>query len=92
MTDIDSLKEEIEGRIAAAADLDALEEVRVQAFGRKGRITEMLKGLGALDPEARKATGQALNQVRDQLQTALEARREVLKAAALDARLAAERI
>ncbi|MEN2978595.1 phenylalanine--tRNA ligase subunit alpha [Tistrella bauzanensis] len=92
MTDIDRLKDEIGARIAAAADLDALEEVRVQAFGRKGRITEMLKGLGALEPEARKAAGQALNQLRDALQGELDARRDGLKAAALDARLAAERI
>src|SRR5262249_47818649 len=60
--------------------------------GKKGRLTELMKGLGELDPEARKAQGQALNQLRGAVEQAIQAKKEALEAAALDAKLATERI
>jgi len=86
------LKESLLAEVAEAGDLKALEALRVAALGRKGRITEAMKGLGALAPEARKAAGQALNELKAAVEAALEARRAALGSAALEARLAAERV
>ena len=90
--DLQQLKDEIDAAIAAAEDLSALEAVRVSALGKKGQITERLKTLGGLDPETRKAAGQALNRLKAGVAEALEARRAELAEAELEARLAEERI
>jgi phenylalanyl-tRNA synthetase alpha chain len=92
MTDVDALEATLLSEVAGAADLAALEAVRVGALGRKGAITEQMKGLGGLDPEARKATGQALNRLKDTVAAAIEARQKTLEGAALETRLAAETI
>lgn len=92
MADPASLKPEILDAIAAAADLDALEAVRVGALGRKGAITEAMKGLGSLEPEARKTAGQALNALKTEVAEAVEARKATLSSADLDQRLVAERV
>ncbi|MEQ8640806.1 MAG: phenylalanine--tRNA ligase subunit alpha [Alphaproteobacteria bacterium] len=84
------IERELGARIAAADSLDALETVRVEALGRQGRVTEMMKGLGALPGDQRRAAGQALNALKDRLQAALEARRAVLAGAERTARLATE--
>ncbi|NCO18441.1 MAG: phenylalanine--tRNA ligase subunit alpha [Gammaproteobacteria bacterium] len=78
--------------IAGAADLRALDEVRVAWLGKKGRLTSELKALGQLAPELRRAAGQAVNELKRELAVALEARRDDLERAALDARLVAEQI
>jgi phenylalanyl-tRNA synthetase alpha chain len=90
--DIEALEEELTGAIARAPDADALEAARIQALGRRGRITEMLKGLGAAAPEERRAMGQALNGVKSRLEEAIESRRADLRALELEARLAGERL
>ena len=92
MDTIDSLRTELIGAVAAAADGAALETVRVDALGKKGRITGLMKDLGAMDPEARKAFGQRLNQLKDEVAAALDQRKQVLESSALDARLAKETI
>ncbi|CAN0298663.1 unnamed protein product [Discosporangium mesarthrocarpum] len=92
MTDVDALEASLLGEVSGAADLAALEAVRVAALGRKGAITAQMKGLGGLDPEARKAAGQALNRVKDTVAAAIEARQQALEGAALEARLAAETV
>jgi len=78
--------------IAGAADLRALDEVRVAWLGKKGRLTSELKALGQLAPELRREAGQAVNELKRELAVALEARRDDLERAALDARLVAEQI
>ncbi|MEM7654295.1 MAG: phenylalanine--tRNA ligase subunit alpha [Pseudomonadota bacterium] len=88
----DALRASLLADIDAAGDLSALDSVRVSALGKKGQITALMKGLGALDPEARKATGQALNVVKDEIAAAIEARKSALERAEMDARLASERI
>jgi phenylalanyl-tRNA synthetase alpha chain len=90
--DVDRLQEELLAEVQAAADLSALEQVRVSALGRKGRITSLTKSLGELDPEARRDAGQRYNQLKETVASALSGRRAALEASALDARLAAERI
>jgi phenylalanyl-tRNA synthetase alpha chain len=77
---------------AAAATPDALEQVRVEALGKKGEVTQLMKGLAGLDAEARREAGQQLNAVKDAVAAAIEARKAVLSDVALDTKLAAERI
>ena len=89
--ELDSLKTELLDAIARASDLGKLEEVRIAAFGRKGRVSELMGGLGSLPPEQRKNYGQAVNSLKESVVAALEARREMLAGAALGAKLAGER-
>jgi phenylalanyl-tRNA synthetase alpha chain len=86
------LETETLAQIAAAADEAALEAMRVAALGKKGTISEQMKGLGALPPEERKAFGAALNVVKDRVTEALAARKAVLARSALDKRLASEKV
>ncbi|PPR21701.1 MAG: hypothetical protein CFH38_01308, partial [Alphaproteobacteria bacterium MarineAlpha10_Bin1] len=83
---------ELLGSFEQAADLSALDQARVTALGKKGRLTERMKGLGALEPDARKAAGQELNRLKGELTEALDARRAALEGGALDARLGAEKV
>ena len=92
MEDLARVESELIAQVAAAADLAALEGVRVAALGRKGRITGLMKTLGGLEPEARKAAGQAMNAAKEAVAEAIEARRLELQDADLDQRLEAERV
>jgi phenylalanyl-tRNA synthetase alpha chain len=88
--DLQSLESELTGRIAAAAGMAELEDIRVSALGKKGVISERMKTLGQMDPDARKAAGQALNQLKTTVADAIAARQAELKEAELEARLATE--
>jgi phenylalanyl-tRNA synthetase alpha chain len=90
--ELDALKADTLAALAAAADLRAWDAVRVATLGKTGRLTELLKGLGRVAPEQRRERGAVLNQLREELTAAIEARRTELEAAALDAKLAAERL
>ena len=92
MQDLEALKSELMAAIDGAGDLDALEAVRVAALGRKGSVTGLMKTLGRLDADERKAAGQAFNALKDEIAEAIEARRTTLSASGLDARLAEEKI
>ncbi|MEI8143826.1 MAG: phenylalanine--tRNA ligase subunit alpha [Alphaproteobacteria bacterium] len=92
MTDTTSLETQILASIAESADEAALEAVRVAALGKKGSVSALLAGLGQMAPDERKAAGAAINAVKDRVTDALNARKEVLKSAALTARLAAETV
>ncbi len=92
MEDLPKLQGEVIERIAGAADLQALEALRVAELGRKGRITALMKTLGGLEPEARKAAGQALNAAKEAVAAAIEDRKLELEDADLDRRLEAERV
>ena len=92
MTDIHALERDTLAAIAAAADEAALEAVRVAALGKKGTISELLKALGTMPPDARKTNGPLFNGLRDRIGTAIAARKAELGDAALDARLAGERV
>ena len=91
-TDIAALETDLLARIAAAADEQALEAERVAALGKKGAVSDLLKGLGAMTPEERQVMGPALNGLKDRIGEAIAARRAVLKEAELATRLEAERI
>ncbi|MBL6987426.1 MAG: phenylalanine--tRNA ligase subunit alpha [Methylobacter sp.] len=75
-----------------AQDLNQLDLVRVHYLGKKGLFTLQMKQLGALDPDQRRAAGQVINQAKDQFQQQLEAKKDLLQGAALEARLASEGI
>ena len=78
--------------IAATADAAALGEVRVRLLGKKGAITEQLKALGRLPAAERPAAGARINEAKEALARAIEARAAVLERAAIDAELAAGRL
>ena len=89
--DLDGLESELLHAIDTASDLDKIEEVRVAALGRKGRVSELMQKLGALPPDARKSFGQAVNRLKDRVGEALEAKHQALAGAALAEKLAQER-
>ena len=89
---IEPLQAEALGEIAAAADLPALDRVRVHYLGKAGLLTAQLKQLGRLPPEQRPSAGQAINQAKVQVQEAIDARKGILEQMALGLRLAGERI
>jgi phenylalanyl-tRNA synthetase alpha chain len=74
--------------VHASVDLASLDEVRVRLLGKKGLLTEQLKGLGVLPAAQRPAAGQKINEAKASLQAALDVRRGQLEAAALGADLA----
>ena len=92
MDDLSNIVSAAETEITAAADLGALDALRVRYLGKKGVLTARLKQLGVLPPEERPAAGQAINHAKQSVQEVIEARREALQANELEARLARERI
>lgn len=92
MSDINSLKTEITGMIEAANDLESLEQVRVTALGKKGKITDLMKTLGGMEPEERKTAGQALNALKDEIAALIAKQESSLKRQAMEEKLATEKI
>lgn len=90
MVTLEDVLLQAQGELAAASTLTLLDQVRVQYLGKKGLITEQMKALGGLPPEARKEAGARINQARDRFAAALEARKSELEAEALEQRLASE--
>ncbi|HWK34335.1 MAG TPA: hypothetical protein VNR51_11720, partial [Hyphomicrobium sp.] len=80
------------GEIAQSPTVQALEETRVGLLGKKGSVTELLKSLGAMDPETRRVAGAKINQAKQTLMTALEERRAALEAEKLAAQLASDAV
>jgi phenylalanyl-tRNA synthetase alpha chain len=77
---------------SASADAAALENAKAKYLGKTGQVTDLMKGLGKLDPEQRKAQGALINAAKEQIEQALTARREALAEAQLMLRLSAESI
>ncbi len=92
MSDVQALEKQILESIAAASDEATLESVRVAALGKKGSISDLLKTLGTMSPDERKTNGPRFNTLRDRVTDAIAARKTELANAALDARLASERV
>ncbi len=87
---IKQVEEAALARIEAAADMEALESVRVDALGRKGSLAQFSKEFGKLSPEERSAAGKVLNASKAALETAFEAKKKAFDDAALNARLSSE--
>ncbi|MBK19040.1 MAG: phenylalanine--tRNA ligase subunit alpha [Rhodospirillaceae bacterium] len=89
---LDTLRDSLLAEIEGAANLEALEDIRVAALGKQGTVTGLLKSLGQAAPENRKALGQSINNVKSAVNDALTERKTQLEAGALDERLIAEAI
>ena len=87
-----SLTQQALGEVAAVSDLAALDEVRVRWLGKKGTVTEQLKSLSTLPGSERAAAGQRINEAKERINAAIEARREALENAEVERKLAAGRI
>ena len=92
MSDLKTLRAEISAAIVAAKDERELEALRVATLGKKGSISERLKGSGKMSPEERKTAGAELNELRDAVAKNIEARRSVFAELALEARLKTETV
>ena len=92
MSEVQAMQTRLVGDIAAAADLDALEALRVAALGKAGSVTALLKTLGSLSPEERQSRGPEIQGLREAVTAAIATRKAALDAAALDVKLAAEAI
>ncbi|KIC21542.1 phenylalanine--tRNA ligase subunit alpha [Leisingera sp. ANG-Vp] len=87
---MDDLKAKYLGQIADAADEAALEAIRVAAVGKKGEVALKMRELGKMTPEERQVAGPALNALKDEINSALAAKKAGLEDAALDERLRTE--
>jgi phenylalanyl-tRNA synthetase alpha chain len=85
MDQLDQLVAQAGVDFAAAADSAALETAKARYLGKGGSLTELLKGLGKLDPEARKTAGAEINKAKTAIEALLNARRDALQQAALEA-------
>jgi phenylalanyl-tRNA synthetase alpha chain len=92
MTGHSQLEADLTAQIAAAPDLEALDQVRVAALGKSGVVSALLKSLGQMSPETRRIEGPAINGLRDRIAAAVAARKAELEDAALEAELAAGRL
>ena len=92
MIELEQIASEARASIAAATELSALDDLRVEYLGKKGRLTGLLKGLGALSNEERPAAGAKINEVKQALQAQINQQKEQLESAALNAKLASETI
>nr|WP_321249430.1 phenylalanine--tRNA ligase subunit alpha [uncultured Ruegeria sp.] len=87
---MDDLKAKYLGQIADAGDENALEAIRVAAVGKKGEVALKMRELGKMTPEERQVAGPALNALKDEINSALSAKKAALADAALDERLRTE--
>jgi len=87
---LDDILRDAESAFAAAESLPLLDQVKARFIGKSGAITEQMKTLATLAPEARKEAGARINQVKDQVEALLKARRDAIQAEALHRQLAAE--
>jgi len=92
MDNLAALGEEAIALIAAAADIQSLDAIRVDYLGKKGKISSLMKNLGKLSAEERPAAGAKINEVKQRVQEELNTKREALELAAINARLAAETV
>lgn len=90
--ELQSLVATARAEIARCAAIDALEQLRVRLLGKKGEITQLLKALGAMDPEARRVAGARINDAKGALIAALDERRAALDAQRLASQLADDAI
>jgi phenylalanyl-tRNA synthetase alpha chain len=90
MQELQTILEEALESFAAVEDAAELENIKARYLGKDGSLTALLKGLGKLSADERPAAGARINQVKQQIEAALQAQRDAIKLYALNARLAAE--
>lgn len=89
---LNAIKDELARVISAANDLKSLEEARITALGKKGRITDLMKSLGQMDAEERKNFGAAVNMLKDDIAALIEKQEAGLKKQAMAERLSKETV
>jgi len=92
MQALDTLKAEATTAIASAEDSPALEKLRVELLGKKGRVTDLLKSLGQLEASERPQAGAEINALKQHLNGLISERKQLLQSAALAQQLASERL
>ena len=92
MENLANLADEAITAVDAAADAAALDQVRVEYLGKKGKLTGLLKGLGRLAAEERPAAGARINEAKERVQERINSRKRQLDEAAIAAQLASESI
>ena len=92
LTELDLIKKEALGVIAGALDLKVLDESRVLYLGKKGKLTQVLKGLGSLSSEDRPKVGSYANQLRDEIQAAISHQFNQLESSLLSEKLSNEKV
>jgi phenylalanyl-tRNA synthetase alpha chain len=92
MSDLDQLKSSILAEIATASDEAAIENVRVNALGKKGSISELLKTLGSMSADERQTRGAAINQLKTEITDQIATAKSSLRNKAINERLARETV
>lgn len=87
---LEAILEETGKRLSEITEIKDAEDIRVKVLGKKGQLTEILKSMGGLSPEERKALGQEANRVKNDIEQMLGDKLEQLKSAARELRLKAE--
>jgi phenylalanyl-tRNA synthetase alpha chain len=90
MSDLNELVSQAEAAVAAATEVKTLDDVRVSYLGKKGELTALLKGLGKLSAEERPAAGAKINEAKQAVQAAIEAKKSELEQGDINAKLASE--
>ena len=92
MENLETITSSALAEVESAANAADLDQVRVRFLGKKGELTQLLKGLGKLSAEERPKAGGLINEAKQQVQAAINSKREGMEKAALEARLASETI
>ena len=90
--ELEAIISQAQGQIDAAEDAATLDQVRVEYMGKKGKLTELLKGLGKLSAEERPAAGQKINQAKQAISAAINAKGDALRSAEMNKKLAEEAV
>lgn len=91
-TRLQEMKESGLGQISQVTEAAQLQELRVKYLGKKGELTELLRGMGSLSPEERPVVGQLVNEVREALETAFSRKQQAIEEAALNAKLSSQTV
>ncbi|MBQ8151544.1 MAG: phenylalanine--tRNA ligase subunit alpha [Firmicutes bacterium] len=91
-TQLNNILEEAKARLSEVENLAQADEIRVKVLGKKGKLTEILRGMGKLSPEERKTTGQMANKVRAEIEQLLDEKFKEVKEAAKKAQFKLEKI
>ena len=89
---INQIRKEAEEEISKIEDIHALNEIRVKVLGKKGKLTEILRGMGSLSPEERPVIGSLVNKVRDEIEGLITSKENELKKKELQEKLQSEKI
>ncbi len=88
--ELQTLQQQAQDAIAAVTNLEDLEQLRISYLGKKGQLSQILRGMGKLSGEERPRVGALANEVKEALQTSLDQQRQTLQTAQIQAQLAAE--